>query len=200
MKLFLLSVLSTAVLASPTPAAAPGGFKVAKVIYGGSGCPQGSLDVDITSDGKILPITYGKDFAASIGPNTDASQSRKNCQLNLDLRFNPGFQYSVLSADYEGFAKLDQGVTGRVKSTYYFSGEQNQVSNSLTFNGPVTGHYLKHDEVEIAVWSPCGSGALLNINTDVALTQTSASAKGLLTANESSAKFTQSVYIKWREC
>jgi hypothetical protein len=35
----------------------------------------------------------------------------------------------VYQADYAGWADLDVGVDGRVKSTYYFSGQQEQVSN-----------------------------------------------------------------------
>jgi hypothetical protein len=40
---------------TPNAAAAPPSFKINKVVSGGSGCPQGSIDVDWTNNG-ILPI------------------------------------------------------------------------------------------------------------------------------------------------
>ena len=72
-------------------------------------------------------VGFGSDFTASVGPNVDADQSRKNCQLNIDLQFSPGYQYAVYSADYAGWGNLDSGVKGVVKANYYFSGQTDQV-------------------------------------------------------------------------
>jgi hypothetical protein len=62
-----------------------------------------------------------------------AEQSRKNCQINIGLQFSPGYQYSVYSADYQGWGDLDAGVKGLVKSNYYFSGQQDQVCTTFPF-------------------------------------------------------------------
>ncbi|KAF2182512.1 hypothetical protein K469DRAFT_636395 [Zopfia rhizophila CBS 207.26] len=202
MKYILPSLaLASLSLANPIPETAqPPSFKINKVIYGGSGCPQGSIDVDFTPDGRILPIYFGKDFTASVGPNIDPAQSRKNCQLNIDLMFSPGFQYTVYSADYAGYGDLDSGVKGTVKASYYFSGEQSGASSAMTIPGPFTGKYTKHDDVSMAVWSPCGSEAMLNVNAEVALTPLGSANSGTLVATKESARFTHSVYIKWRQC
>ena len=128
---FATLALAAASLASPIPEAAassPPVFKINQVISGGSGCPQGSIDVDYTNSG-IVPIYFSRDFKATVGSNVAADQSRKNCQLNLDLTYSPGWSYAVYSADYTGWASVDSGVKGTVKSTYYFSGEQTQVSS-----------------------------------------------------------------------
>lgn len=47
--------LAAVTLASPAPSVAPSSFKIANVVSGGSGCPQGSIDIDWT-DQKVLPI------------------------------------------------------------------------------------------------------------------------------------------------
>jgi hypothetical protein len=62
------------------------------------------------------------DYVASIGPGVAITESRKNCQLDIDLQYPSGFQYSVFNADYRGYAALDANVTGTQQSTYYFSG------------------------------------------------------------------------------
>jgi hypothetical protein len=67
-------------------------------------------------------------YIAAIGPTLPVTESRKNCQLNVDIQYPGGFQYSILSADYRGFTAIDKGIEGTLKSTYYFSGQTKQVS------------------------------------------------------------------------
>ncbi|KAL5120416.1 hypothetical protein ACEQ8H_001706 [Pleosporales sp. CAS-2024a] len=125
--------LAAAVVATPLPAAspvAPTSFKIANIVSGGSGCPQGSIDIE-WSDNKVLPIYFNRAFTASVGPaSTDPASARKNCQLNLALQYDSGFSFSVYSADYTGWADLDASITGSVKVTYYFSGETEQRGQS----------------------------------------------------------------------
>lgn len=74
-----------------------------------------------------------------------ADESRKNCQINLDISYSAGYSYSVYSADYSGYADIDSGVQGTVAANYYFSGEQDQVgssfhvSSSTPFSLPLRG-------------------------------------------------------------
>lgn len=70
---------------------------------------------------------FGKDFIASVGPKAAIADSRKFCQLSLQLEYSAGYSFAVYSAAYGGFADLDGGVTGTVKSNYYFAGETEQV-------------------------------------------------------------------------
>lgn len=199
---FSAIALAAATLASPIPdavAAAPPSFRIANVISGGSGCPQGSIDINFT-DSKILPIYFSRDFTASVGPNVAADQSRKNCQINIKLQYSPGYQYAVYSADYVGYGDLDAGVKGIVRANYYFSGQTDQASSSLAIQGPFTGRYTKHDDVALSIWSPCGSESLFNVNSEVALTPLSSSASGTLVATKENARFQHSVFIKWRQC
>ncbi|EAT81105.2 hypothetical protein SNOG_11397 [Parastagonospora nodorum SN15] len=162
---FATLALAAASLANPVPTTssdAPSSFKIVNVVSGGSGCPQGSIDVNWT-DNKIFPIYFSPAFTARVGSRADATDSRKNCQLNLKLSYDSGFSFSVYSADYTGWADLDSGVTGTVKASYYFSGETEQGSAALSIPGPFHGKYFKQDNVDLAVWSPCGAGeALLN--------------------------------------
>ena len=61
-------------------------------------------------------------YIATLGPTVAIAQNRKNCQLNIDLQYPSGFQYSVFNAIYRGYVQLDKLVTGVQKTTYYFSG------------------------------------------------------------------------------
>jgi hypothetical protein len=170
---------------------------------------------------------FGNDFTAAVGPSVAPDQSRKNCQINIQLQYTPGYQYTVLGADYTGYGNLDAGVKGLVKANYYFSGYTNQVrfpqnnatpplcvleprekamlthiqvGSAVGIQGPFTGRYTKHDDIALSIWSPCGSEAALNINSEVALTPMGGAASGTLVATKESARFTHTLSIAWRQC
>ncbi|KAF2815977.1 uncharacterized protein BDZ99DRAFT_471273 [Mytilinidion resinicola] len=171
------------------------------ITYGGTGCPQGSLDYIISDDRTTVTLIFDS-YVASIGPGIAVTEQRKNCQLNVDITYPGGFQYSVFSADYRGYAAIDKGITGVLKSTYYFSGQTQQTSTEYDFVGPVNGDYLKHDEADSTsvIWSPCGAEGMLNINSQVRLTSANSSSSGLLTTDSLDAKFLQVVYVGWQTC
>jgi hypothetical protein len=80
------------------------------------------MSSQISSDRTIVTLIFDS-YIASIA----VTEQRKNCQLNVDLLYPGGFQYSILSADYRGYSAIQKGITGTLKSTYYFSGQQAQV-------------------------------------------------------------------------
>ncbi|KAH8716774.1 hypothetical protein GQ44DRAFT_624762 [Phaeosphaeriaceae sp. PMI808] len=178
-----------------------GSVKIRGISYGGNGCPQGTMSSQISEDRTTVTLIFDS-YIASIGPGIALSEQRKNCQLNIDLEYPGGFQYSILSADYRGYASIQKGVKGTLKSTYYFSGQTAQSSTAYDFEGPVSGDYLKHDEADSTsvVWSPCGEKALLNINSQVRLTSSISTATGLLTTDSTDLKFKQVVYVSWQKC
>ncbi|KAL9115906.1 MAG: hypothetical protein Q9227_000274 [Pyrenula ochraceoflavens] len=171
------------------------------VAYGGTGCPQGTVATAISEDKTTMTLIFDS-YVASMGKGVALTENRKNCQLNIDLTYPGGFQFSVFSADYRGYAALDKGVTGSQKSTYYFSGQTAQTSTETDFTGPMSQDYLIHDEAQSAslVWSPCGQEGLLNINSQVRLSSTVSGASGVLTTDSVDAKFTQVLYVKWQTC
>ncbi|KAI9765011.1 MAG: hypothetical protein M1839_005682 [Geoglossum umbratile] len=205
MKVTSILGLTLALVASPAVAAPagsspdPGTVHINNIGYGGSGCPQGSASASISGDQTTMTMIFDK-YIASIGPNVDITESRKNCQLNIDVRYPAGFQYSIFTADYRGFADLDAGVTGTQKSTYYFSGQTQQFSTQSTFKGPVNKDYLEQDKADVVTWSPCASEGMVNINSQVRLQSSNPKAKGLLTTDSVDVKFTQILHFQWRKC
>ncbi|KAF2792831.1 hypothetical protein K505DRAFT_338331 [Melanomma pulvis-pyrius CBS 109.77] len=162
----------------------PGTVQIKGITYGGNGCPQGTMSSQLSNDRTTVTLIFDS-YIASIGPGIAVTEQRKNCQLNVAITYPGGFQYSILSADYRGYANLQKGTT-----TQY------------DFVGPVIGDYLKHDEADSTsvVWSPCGAEGMLNINSQVRMTATNTSATGLLTTDSTDLKFAQVVYVQWQAC
>jgi len=207
----VLSLLSFAALALASPALspavasaslpAPTSVSINEIAYGGTGCPQGSIGDYISADRQTFTLIFDN-YVASIGPGIDITQTRKNCQLNIDLQYPSGFQYSVFSTIYRGYVGLDAGVTATQGSVYYFSGETAQTSTSTTFNGPLSRDYEVVDNITLSsvVWSPCGEAVPLNIDSSVLLTTSSTTATGQITDDSEDGKITFIVGIQWQTC
>ncbi|KAK3942891.1 hypothetical protein QBC46DRAFT_423974 [Diplogelasinospora grovesii] len=198
-------------LPSPNPSPAitvplPGGpsgheVQIEAIAFAGSGCPAGSVAGQLSSDLTTITLLYDS-FVAQAGQGIPGASYRKNCQLNIKLKYPSGWQFSVFKADYRGYAQIPQGDTGTCKATYYFSGDSNQVSSTMTIKGPYDDNYIKTDQfgVTSTVWSPCGLEGLLNINSEVRLSPPDATKNAQLTVDSTDLKFTQVHYLQWQTC
>jgi Domain of unknown function (DUF4360) len=61
-------------------------------------------------------------MVAQVGSTINASENRKNCQINLLLNYPQGFTYTVMNTQFRGYADIPTGYTGLQSATYYFSG------------------------------------------------------------------------------
>jgi hypothetical protein len=173
---------------------------VQSITYGGSGCPQGSVGNSFANDRKSFTLIFDS-FVASQGPGVPITESRKNCQINVNLRVPGGFQFSIGTADYRGYVSLPAGVTARQKSTYSFAGSSAQFSSGSNFTGPVSKDYLNRDELPIStiVWSPCGATVPVNINAEVR-TSGSPTSSAQITTDSIDGKVQHILGLTWRSC
>lgn len=126
--LTLLSGLAAATPVIVQPLAdGPSGHEVQIIglAFAGSGCPADSVSGQLSTDLTLLTLLYTS-FVAQAGNGLSPSNYRKNCQLNVKLKYPQGWQFSVFKADYRGYAQIPAGDTGTCKATYYFSGESRQ--------------------------------------------------------------------------
>jgi hypothetical protein len=128
----VLLAASTLSLAAPAPPTGPNPNDVfiKSFTYAGSGCPVGSVANATDAAKDVLTLIYSN-YVASIGPGTTVTDHRKNCQVNLDVHYPQGWQFSLFSVDYRGFEDLEKDVTGKQSATYYFSGNTPQVLHRL---------------------------------------------------------------------
>ncbi|KAM7197458.1 protein of unknown function (DUF4360) domain containing protein [Naviculisporaceae sp. PSN 640] len=180
MHLFITALPLLAGLAAALPAESqvegraaatgPADVRVASISYAGSGCSASTITGPFASDGTTFTLPHGSLVARSGGDATAASY-RKNCQIALNIRYPGGWQFSISKADYTGSAKLPAGVSGTSVAIIYFAGETKQSESSKTIAGPFDGKYVHTAKFtgSDAVWSPCGSEGILNINADARL-------------------------------
>ncbi|TAQ88240.1 hypothetical protein B7494_g3415 [Chlorociboria aeruginascens] len=197
--------LAWGVLALPTNISTtpdPSEVFIKGIVYGGTGCPQGSLGSFISSDRQSFTLIFDQ-YVASIGPGIAITENRQNCQLNIDLQYPSGFQYSVFSTIYRGFVDLDPGVSATQGSVFYFTSGTSQCQTSTSFKGPVSGDYEVEDNLGLTsvIWSPCGSNPLpLNVDSSILLNSATATGTGEITDDSTDGKITFVVGVQWQTC
>ena len=176
---------------------------IKSLTYGGSGCPAGSVAVDIASDRTAFTLIFDQ-FLAQIGPGIALAESRKNCQVNLTLHVPHGFTYAIASVDYRGYANLAPGAKGQQKSSYYFQGQAPTATAWTTFTGPYENNWQIRDQVNAAalVWAPCGMERSLNINAQVLINKgtSSASSSSIMTMDSEDGSLQTVYHVVWAQC
>ncbi|KAK0646932.1 hypothetical protein B0T16DRAFT_511475 [Cercophora newfieldiana] len=175
----------------------PQDVQVSDIVLSGSGCPPSYAPGQKLSDPTIL-ILPSTSFTAESGRGQATIDGRTNCQILARLRYPSGWQFSVTKAEYAGYARLPEGITGTSKTTYFFSSSDGaEVSSSKTLDGPYDDTYSRSDTFEDSntVWSSCGPEALLNVNSEVRLAPLGSNLKAVIGVNTP-----ENVGITWRKC
>lgn len=212
----ILPILMLLASSFSAQAQVPPGVQVRSVQAVGSGCPQGSYSAMISPDGSAFSLLLDQYVAESTRQMT---LSRKNCQLKVDFAVPAGWQFSVLSADYRGFANVEGGSVATHQAIYSFDGARppnerpgfqdgsNYSFKAQDFNGPYQNNYYIHNEIDprLAPWSPCMGTANQSLYVATFLT-----ARSLNPRSPSSAMITldtidgqvqsQNFRLSWRTC
>ncbi|MGF1425695.1 DUF4360 domain-containing protein [Kitasatospora sp. LaBMicrA B282] len=179
------------------------GFTIGLVSLNGSGCPDGTAAVAPSPDGTAFTVTYS-DYLAKSGAGTAPTDSRRNCQLTVQVHAPQGFTYAVAEADYRGYASLAAGASAQEQANYYFQGMQQTGTITHPFNGPLNDDWQATDTTNIAslVWSPCGEVRDLNINTELRTDQGTAdpTTTNYMTMDSTDGSLTTTYHLDWAQC
>ncbi|KEZ42281.1 hypothetical protein SAPIO_CDS6142 [Scedosporium apiospermum] len=200
---FLCSILFLGLAAAaPLEAFAPlpNEVKIVGISAIGSGCPVGHAFATVDSTGTIFDVAFDQ-YVVETGPNTSASDARKNCRVSLNIEFPQGLQFSVVDTTFSGYASLASGQTGTCRAAYSFSGGGGSVAAQKTIRGPVDTNYEMNEKVDLITWSPCGDyTAILNVNSEVRITPTSSTSRGLMTVDSFDGRLHVQFAAYWRSC
>lgn len=87
----LAAAAPSAQLVAPQAEDTPETVKIVGVSLLGTGCPAGTADVQVDATGELFEATFSA-YEVLTGPDTRASDWRKNCKLTMNLEFEQGFQ------------------------------------------------------------------------------------------------------------
>jgi hypothetical protein len=137
------------------------------ITFGGSGCPQDSVQVVAAPSGHTISVIFDS-FSASTadGDNRD----RKSCNLALPIKVPNGVSIGIFQVDYRGYVSVpnDDDASARVRSEYFWAGVRGPV-RSTVFAPGYDDDFSLTDRLsgEAIVWSPCGEDISFRINTSI---------------------------------
>ncbi|TDV54831.1 DUF4360 domain-containing protein [Actinophytocola oryzae] len=193
-------VLPGAASAETPPAA---GITLDVVSVNGSGCPPGTANVSVLPDSSGFRVTY-RDFLARAGGETNPTDFRKNCQLNVLVHIPQGFTFAVAQADYRGRARLENGATALERTNYYFQGSPDNNYVDHNFSGPLSGtwHTIDATPVNELVYAPCGEDRNLNVNTEIRVDEGTVNPNKVssMSMRTSEGNVDTIVHFEWKQC
>lgn len=189
-------------VSAPAFADTPDYVTIRSISFAGSGCPAGTVAGNVSPDLTAFTLLFDQ-YIAEVGPGVPFSEKRKNCQLNIDFDFPPGWSYSLLTVDYRGYVSLDPRVTGLQQSSYYFQGQFATARLRTPIVGPIDEDYQIRDTLGMSalVWSPCGAMRSININSEIRLDNSrNRQGRGLMTTDSIDGSVRLIYGIQWRRC
>ena len=98
----------------------PSKVYVKRITWAGSGCADAStVNNQISDDARAFTLSFNS-FTAEIGPGVPLGDRHSKCKIKVDIQIPQGWSYTLFDADYRGEAYLEEGVSARFASKYYF--------------------------------------------------------------------------------
>ncbi|TFK28356.1 hypothetical protein FA15DRAFT_701034 [Coprinopsis marcescibilis] len=187
----------------PVPVPAPAGFKITSLGVLGTGCPPGTSYYVLSPDNSAVTVTFSEYFAQA-GPGIPIAQNRRNCRLTFGVNVPPGFTFAIGTVDYRGYYQLDRGVTGGQSASYYFQSLLNESFARKELVGPVDGaDYIYRDQFDLIATntSPCGVSTVLNVNTELRVSNTgNRQGSGYIATDSVDAHLNTTYNFQWQTC
>ena len=189
-------------------ATSPSKVYIKKVKAFGTGCPNGSVSIDISPDKQVFTAIFNE-FQAIIDPYSDQvsyADRHKRCDLALKVHVPSGWQFSVFQADYEGWYDLQRGITLTQMASYHFQGNRRHrkrsVVSAMSGNKSGSFHFIDKIGVSSLEWSACGGPRNMYITSDLRLSSRSRTSIGVagIDAIEGQFKMLTHYGLKWRRC
>jgi Domain of unknown function (DUF4360) len=192
--------------APATPAAAdldvPPPSDVSIDVMKWNGCRDGRVVIGQNNDRTVI-TTYPTEFRATSGGSAPPTAFRKTCFLTYRIKAPSSYTYAVSGHDTSGYADLEPGATGQLRSSHYVQGSSQTVRMDHALNGPYHDTWWFSGRIPEAerAYKPCDEERnLVNIvelranqgTSDPARTNTmeiSQSTQGKITH-----------YISWKRC
>ncbi|KAM7186480.1 protein of unknown function (DUF4360) domain containing protein [Rhypophila sp. PSN 637] len=157
--LYLLAFLSAAA-AQTQPALNTSDITIVNVANSGNGCPQGTVSTSFSSDRTTITFAFDA-VRLWAGPGYTSRDATKNCQVHLELKYPPGWNFAITKNRWHGYFYLPDGIRAWFYTSFELNSQDLQVVNvpTATLNGTNTvAEQLFNAEVAVdrELGSMCG--------------------------------------------
>ena len=191
-------------LASTAKADVPDVVQVSGLNYHGPGCPSGTARAVISPDRQSFTVIFDR-FTAGSTSGSASGRATSSCSLIADLSYPDGWQLTIATVDFRGFAAVDTEAWAKVTARFRFRGAGFQRPAQLTIIGPWVSDFLLHEERGSGrEWSPCHRSSSRDLFVDASLqTHAQGSRYAYLSMDSidgQARSLRHTYYVQWRRC
>ncbi len=212
--IFIVGLLCLVEFALAQSVQAPNGTQIQFVKAKGTGCMNGQVSVSISPDGQEFSVLMDNYIAET---TTNLNLDYKSCILEVGIAAPVGWSYSLVSADYRGFAHAEAGTQVSHQVLYSFDGSKpinekpgfadapgRYSFKQQVFSGPFTDGYFIRNQIDsrTSLWSPCSMGAAQPLIIQTYLMARSLKRSGLaqITLDSVDGVIAQQFKWSWKQC
>lgn len=192
----------------PKPSHAPKHVILGESGYGGSGCPNGTVAIALSTDNRAVSIVFDQ-FTSEAGDHANTKISQKSCRLLIPITAPEGYHMAVAQLDYRGFKSLPQHTHAQLKAIHQVrhasvNKHGPKIKTVENFKGPNTDDFFLSATLEnkaIANNKVCGGTYNLEIEIELAV-KSPQGEQVVLTLDSVDGEFKDGVdyHLQWEKC
>jgi hypothetical protein len=174
-------------------------LKLVRLNTSGPGCAPGTVAQQISADSKAFTLLFSA-FQLTYAPSEDLFATSTSCLVELEVTSSPGWQWSILTLDYRGFADLPSGVTAEIATGFRLESQSAPVYTHASLVGPMADNYSTRSTFFLTRWSRCGATtSQLVVETSLRL-KPEPTLPALVSVDSTDGVFRHQVGLSWRKC
>lgn len=142
------------------------GLSIGSPVYGGNGCPQGTVSAVVSPDQRVLSVLFDS-HVVEVGGQTGKRRERTTCTVKIPFQVPQGYRVQIVKLDYRGFVSVPKGAQAVVGGGFGYSGVRGKKLNinprkyKTKFKGPVEQEFILSTLITGPEWTPCGESFAL---------------------------------------
>jgi hypothetical protein len=174
-------------------------------VYGGNGCPQGTMRAVFAPDNLSFSVLFDQ-FVAEVTDPAAATRDIMACDILIPIQIPPGLQMKITAVDFRGFAALPEKARGMLHSIFNFrgrGGDGDRMNLRFAFNGPKTENYeLSSEDLSPGntETSPCGGAFHLRILNQLRVQTPKKGERASLTLDSVDGSSEATYFVNWQTC
>ncbi|MBK9323292.1 MAG: DUF4360 domain-containing protein [Bdellovibrionaceae bacterium] len=173
-------------------------------VYGGNGCPQGSMRVVFSPDNLSFSLLFDQFIAEVVDPSASPKDVMA-CDVIIPLQIPNDMQMTITRIDFRGFSALPERARGVLHSMFNFRGrgDGDRMNLRYIFNGPLMENYelssdaLAPGETET---SPCGGAFQLRILNQLRIHTARKGEPASITLDSVDGSSEATYFVNWQAC
>jgi hypothetical protein len=168
--------------------------------YGGTGCPAGSAQVNVSPDDTAVSVLFDS-YVAEAGRTNGRTIDRKSCNLTIPVHVPQGYSVAIFHVDYRGYNAVPSGGRSQFNAEYFWAGSRGPTM-TRTFMGPLNQNYILSNDLlaSTLVWAPCGASVNLRINSSMMAQTNSRMDQTMATVDSADLSSGLIYHLQWRRC